>query len=255
MWCPWDDPAVAIKRTKIRTPPTHPKVKRGRTHHQTTGYQFPLSADEDVELARKIEESAVDVFLSRAEEWARDVLTAAELPTHLDAVRRDADGRWLDDLPQGWRQQEPTDFLKSGEAVTSLLGLVEDRPHSLEWRAERILRFANSIRYRMQLGDTPRAVGNAFQLMQAIHLAELKLDFERLLDIGIRSVESGEHGKKRAKETEHMQWKADFEKFSSNYCRYFASTKPRRNYTARCRHDGIPTSQWHQSCELSHHRR
>ena len=208
---------MAIKKTKITPPSLHTKVKRGRTQHQSTGYQFPLSADEDVELAREIEESAVDVFLSRAEEWARDVLTAAELPTHLDAVRRDADGRWLDDLPQGWRQQEPTDFLKSGEAVTSLLGLVEDRPHSLEWRAERILRFANSTRYRMQLGDTPRAVGSAFQLMQVIHLAELKLDFERLLDIGIRSVESGEHGKKRSKETEHLEWKADYEELRSQY--------------------------------------
>jgi hypothetical protein len=203
---------VAIKRTKIRTPPTHPKVKRGRTHHETTGYQFPLSADEDVELAREIEESAVDVFLSRAEEWARDVLTAAELPTHLDAVRRDADGKWLDDLPESWRQQELANFLKPGEAVTSLLGLVEDRPHSIEWRAERILRFAIAARHRMRLGDVPGAVWNAVQLTQALHLAEFKLDLERPLDLGKRSIEVGEHGKKRSREIEHMEWKAVFDK-------------------------------------------
>ena len=168
-------------------------------------------------LTQKVEESTVDAFLSRAEEWARDILTDAKLPAHLNAVRQTAGGKWLDDLPEDWRQQKPADVLKPGEAVTSLLGLVEDRPHTLEWRAERILRFAKSTRHRMQLGDTPKAVWNAVQLMQALHLTEFKLDFERLLDIGIRSVESGEHGKKRSKESAHLEWKADYEELRSQY--------------------------------------
>lgn len=200
---------MAIKRTRITPPPIHPKVKVARTQHETTAYPFP---QEEVALTQKVEEGTVNAFLIRAEEWARGILIAAELPTHLDAVRRDADGRWLDDLPEDWRQQKPADFLKPGQAVTSLLGLVADRPHSLEWRAERILRFANSARYRMQLGDTPRAVWNAVQLTQALHLTEFKLDLERPLDIGIRSIERGIHGKKRSRETEHMEWKAVFDR-------------------------------------------
>jgi len=200
---------VTIKRTRITPPPIHPKVKVARTQHETTAYPFP---QEEVALTQKVEESTVHALLSRAEEWARGILIAAELPTHLDAVRRDADGRWLDDLPEGWRQQEPADFLKPGEAVTSLLGLVEDRPHSIEWRAERILRFATAARHRMRLGDVPGAVWNAVQLSQALHLAEFKLDLERPLDIGMRSIKSGENGKKRSKETEHMEWKAVFDK-------------------------------------------
>jgi hypothetical protein len=205
---------VAIKKTKITPPPIHPKVKRGRTQHETTAYPFP---QEEAALTQKVEESTVNAFLIRAEEWARDILTDAKLPTHLDAVRQTAGGKWLDDLPECWRQQEPADFLKPGEAVTSLLGLVEDRPHSIEWRAERILRFATAARHRMRLGDAPGAVWNAVQLSQALHLAEFKLDLERPLDIGIRSIKSGEHGKKRSKETEHMEWKADYEELRSQY--------------------------------------
>ena len=63
----------------------------------------------------------------------------------------------------------------------------------------------------MQLRDAPGAVWASMHLMQAIHLAKFKLDLERPLDVGIRSIESGKHGKKRSQETEHMKWKAVFD--------------------------------------------
>ncbi len=199
---------MAIKRVTTTPPPTHPKAKRGRTRYEVTGYQFPLSTDEDAALAHEIDESTVEAFLSRVEDWACDVLTAAGLPDHLEAVRRDADGRWFDDLPKGWREKRLADVLKPGEAVTSLLGLVEERPHSLEWRAERILRFAGATRHQMQDRNARATAWNAIQLMQAIALADFRLDLERLVDIGDRSIRSGQHGKKRSSRAEHLEWEA-----------------------------------------------
>ena len=43
-------------------------------------------------------------------------------------------------------------------------------------------------------------------------MTEFKLDLERPIDIGIRSLEAGEHGKKRSREIEHTEWKAVFDK-------------------------------------------
>jgi len=54
-------------------------------------------------------------------------------------------------------------------------------------------------------------------LMQALHLAKFKLDLERPLDVGIRSIESGKHGKKRSQETEHMKWKAVFDEVTGHF--------------------------------------
>lgn len=139
---------MGIKRTTTTPPPAHPKTKRGRTRHEGTQFRFPLSADEVAALAHEIDENTVEAFLSRAEDWARDALAAAGLPVHLGAVRQDADGRWTDDLPKDWREKKPADVLKPGEAVTTLLGLVEDRPHSLEWHTARVLRFAGETRRR-----------------------------------------------------------------------------------------------------------
>ena len=111
----------------------------------------------------------------------------------------------------GRRQQKRVDVLKPDEAVTSLLGLVEEHIHSPEWLAERILRFASATRRQTQLGDAPGAVRNTIDFMQALHLAKFKLDLERPLDVGIRSIESGKHGKVRSRETEHMEWKTVFD--------------------------------------------
>ena len=208
---------MGIKRTTKTPLPADPKTKRSLTQHKVTSYQFPLSAVEHAELADETKGNTVKAFLSRAEEWAREVLTAAGLPDHLEAVRRDADRRWFDDLPKGWREKKPADFLKPGEAVTSLLGLVEDRSHSPEWRAERILRFASTTRHRTQLGDAPGAAWNAIQLMQALHLAGFKLDLEWPLDVGVRVIESGKHGKKRSREAEHAEWKTVFDDVTGQY--------------------------------------
>ncbi len=208
---------MAIKRVTTTPPPTHPKTKRGRTRHEVTGYQFPLSTDEDAALAHEIDESTVETFLARTEDWARDVLTAAGLPDHLEAVRRDAAGQWFDDLPKGWREKKPADFMKPGETVATVSGLVEDRPHSPEWRAERILRFASTTRHRTQLGDAPGAAWNAIQLMQVLHLAGFKLDLEWPLDVGMRVIESGKHGKKRSREAEHAEWKTVFDDVTGQY--------------------------------------
>ena len=208
---------MAIKRTTATPPTAHPKTKRGRTRHEVTKYQFPLTTEEDAALAQEIDESSLEAFLTRAEDWACEVLTAAGLPDHLEAVRRDADRRWFDDLPKGWREKKPADFLKPGEAVTSLLGLVEDRPHSLEWRAERMLRFASATRHRTQLGDAPGAAWSAIQLMQALHLAGFKLDLEWPLDVGIRVIESGKHGKEQSRRSEHVEWKTVFDQLSHQY--------------------------------------
>ena len=208
---------MGIKRTTTTPPPVHPKTKRSLTRHKVTSYQFPPSDDEHRELADENEKNTAEAFLSRAEDWARGVLTAAELPTNLDAVRGDADGKWHDDLPEGWRQKKATDVFKAGEVVTSLLGLVKDRLHSPEWLAERILRFASATRRQTQLRDAPGAVWASMHLMQAIHLAEFKLDLERPLDVGIRSIESGKHGKVRSRQTEHMEWKALFDEITGRF--------------------------------------
>jgi len=209
---------MGIKKTTTKPPQAHPKTKRSLTRHEVTSYQFPLSDDEHRELADEIEKNTFEAFLSRAENVARDLLTAAELPTNLDAaVRGDADGNWRDDLPEGWRQQKATDFLKPGEVATSLSGLVEERHHSPEWHAERILRFARATRRQTQLGDAPGAVWASMHLMQAIHLAEFKLDLERPLDVGMRSIESGKHGKVRSRQTEHMEWKALFDEITGRF--------------------------------------
>jgi len=209
---------MGIKKTTTKPPPAHPKTKRSLTRHKVTSYQFPPSDDEHRELADENEKNTAEAFLSRAEDWARGVLTAAKLPTKLDAaVRGDADGNWRDDLPEGWGQQKRADVLKRGEAVTSLLGLVKDRLHSPEWLAERILRFASATRRQMQLRDAPGAVWASMHLMQAIHLAEFKLDLERPLDVGIRSIESGKHGKVRSRQTEHMEWKALLDEITGRF--------------------------------------
>ncbi len=209
---------MGIKKTTTKPPPAHPKTKRSLTRHEVTSYQFPLSDDEHRELADEIEKNTFEAFLSRAENVARDMLTAAELPTNLDAVRLDADGKWLDDLPDGWRQQKRADVLKPGEGVTSLSsGLVKDRLHSPEWLAERILRFASATRRQTQLRDAPGAVRNTIDFMQTLHLAKFKLDLERPLDVGIRSIESGKHGKVRSRQTEHMEWKALFDEITGRF--------------------------------------
>ncbi len=199
---------MGIKRTTTRAPPAHPKTKRSLTKREVTSYQFPLSDDEEAELADEIKEATVEAFLSRAEEWARDVLTAAGLPDHLDAVRRDAKGRWFDDLPKG------IDDLKPGETLTSVLRLAEDRDlHSPEWLAARVLRFAFWARYHMDLGNSTDAVWNAFHLVQTISLTNFKLDYERPLSAGIKVIVSArESGKEtrldRQKRDERWRSKA-----------------------------------------------
>ncbi len=188
---------MGIKRTTTPAPPAHPKTKRSLTQREATSYQFPLSSDEVAELADEIKGSTVEAFLSRAEEMARDALTAAGLPDHLEAVRRDAKGRWIDNLPKGWRKKKPVDVLKPGETLTSLLQLVKDRDlHSPEWLAARVLRFAVKTRYYMDLGNSTDAVWNAFHLVQTISLTNFKLDFERPLSAGIKVIDGAyESGK------------------------------------------------------------
>ena len=198
---------MGIKRTTTTPPPVHPKTKRSLTRHEVTSYQFPLSADENAELADEMEENTVEAFLSRTEEWARDTLTAAGLPGHLGAVRRDADGRWFDDLPKGWRQRKPADVLKPGETVATVSRLVEDRPHhSPEWLAARVLRFAVRTRYHTELGNSRDAVWSAIHLVQAISLTNFKMDFERLLSVGIKVIESAHES---GKETRSDRQKRD----------------------------------------------
>ncbi len=197
---------MAIKRVTTTPPPTHPKTKRGRTRHEVTEYQFPLSDDDYAALAHELEKNTIETFLSRVEEWARKVLVTAELPDHLKAVRRDADGRWFDDLPKRQRNKKPADAPKPGEAIVTLLGLVKERPHSREWLAAQILRFAWGTRHYMKRDRAEDAVWNAILLMQTIALTNFKLDLERLVDIGDRRIRSGEHGKKRSSRAEHLEW-------------------------------------------------
>ncbi len=205
---------MGIRRTTTTPPPAHPKTKRGRTRHEGTQFRFPLSADEVAALAHEIDESTVEAFLSRAEDWARDALAAAGLPVHLGPVRRDADGRWFDDLPKDWREKKPADVLKPGETVATLLGLVKDRPHSLEWHTARVLRFAGETRRQMQSKDALATAWNTIHLVQARHLAGFKLDLEWPLDVGIRVIEAGTHGKRTSREDVHLAWKAAFDKIA-----------------------------------------
>ena len=203
---------MGIKKVTTTPPPAHPKTKRGRTRHEVTKYQFPLSSDEVAALDRDTEENTVEAILSRAEQWAREVLATAALPTHLEAVRRDADGQWSDDLPDGWRQKKPVEVVKSGESVVTLFGLVEDHPHTPEWFAERILRHAWGSRYHLKRGNARDTAWNTIHLMQDIRMAGFKLDLERLVDLGTRSIQSGGHGKTRSRRVAHKQWNADFER-------------------------------------------
>jgi len=206
---------MGIKRTTTRAPPAHPKTKRSLTKREVTSYQFPLSGGEDAELADEIKGSTVEAFLSRAEEWARDALTAAGLPDHLEAVRRDAKGRWFDDLPKG------IDDLKPGETLASVLQLVEDRDlHSPEWLAARVLRFAFWARYHMDLGNSTDAVWNAFHLVQTISLTNFKLDFERPLSAGIKAIDGAyESGK---------ETRSDRQKRDERWCRDAQRIRERR---------------------------
>ena len=198
---------MGIKKTTTKPPPTHRKTKYGRTRHEVTEYQFPLSDDDYAALAHELENNTIETFLSRVEEWARDVLVAAELPDHLKAVRRDADGRWVDDLPKRQRNKKPADAPKPGEAIVTLLGLVKERPHSPEWLAAQILRFAWGTRHYMKRDRAEDAVWNAILLMQTIALTDFKLDLERPLNIGLRIIQSGEHGKMRSSRDQHLEWK------------------------------------------------
>jgi hypothetical protein len=197
---------MGIKKTTTKPPPTQRKTKYGRTRHEVTEYQFPLSDDDYAALAHELEKNTIDTFLSHAEEWARKVLVKARLPDHLKAVRRDAEGRWFDDLPKGQRNKKPTDAPKPGEAIVTLLGLVKERPHSPEWLAAQILRFAWGTRHYIKRDRAEDAVWNAIFLMQTIALTDFKLDLERLVDIGDRRIRSGEHGKKRSRRAEHLEW-------------------------------------------------
>ena len=180
---------MAIKRTTVTPPPAHPKTKRGQTRREVTKFQFPLTANEEATLASEIDKNNPEAFLSRAEEWARDVLTAAE-------------------LPNGCHRKKPADFLKPGETGAALPELIEDRPHSREWLAARMLRFVRGTRCQIERSNARDAVWNAIHLMQAIALADFKLVFERPLDVGFRVIGGGQHGKKRSSRAEHMEWQA-----------------------------------------------
>ncbi len=208
---------MGIKKTTTKPSPTHRKTKFGRTRHEVTEYEFPLSDDDYAALAHELENNTIETFLSRFEEWARKVLVTAELPDHLKAVRRDAEGRWFDDLPKGQRNKKPADAPKPGEAIVTLLGLVKERPHSREWAAAQILRFAWGTRHYMKRDRAEDAVWNAILLMQTIALADFKLDLEWPLDVGMRSIESGKHGKERSRETEHIKWKAVFDDVTGQF--------------------------------------
>ena len=197
---------MGIKKTTTKPSPTHRTTKFGRTRHEVTEYEFPLSDDDYAALAHELEKYTIETFLSRFEEWARKVLVTAELPDHLKAVRRDAEGRWFDDLPKGQRNKKPADAPKPGVAIVTLLGLVKERPHSPEWLAAQILRFAWGTRHYMKRDRAEDAVWNAILLMQTIALTNFKLDLDRLVDIGDRRIRSGEHGKKRSRRAEHLEW-------------------------------------------------
>ncbi len=212
---------MGIKRTTKTPLPADPKTKRSLTQHKVTSYQFPLSAVEHAELADETKGNTVKAFLSRAEEWAREVLTAAGLPDHLEAVRRDAKGRWFDDLPKGWREKKPADVLKPGETIATLLQLVEDRPlHSPQWLAARVLRFADRTRYHMEFDNSTDAVWNAIHLAQTISLTDFKLDLEAPLGTGLK-VRRGAHesGKEtRADRAERdARWRAEAQQIQNRH--------------------------------------
>jgi hypothetical protein len=202
---------MGIKKTTTKPPPTHRKTKRSRTRHEVTEYQSPLSADDYAALAHELEKNTIETFLSHVEEWARKVLVTAELPDHLKAVRRDAEGRWFDDLPKGQRNKKLADAPKPGEAIVTLLGLVKERPHSPEWLAAQILRFAWGTRHYMKRDRAEDAVWNAILLMQTIALTDFKLEWEWPLDVGIRVIEGGGQRKAKPQEDEHKRWKALFD--------------------------------------------
>ena len=67
-----------------------------------------------------------------------------------------------------------------------MLDLVKERPHSPEWLAARVLRFAERTRYHMESGNAKDAVWNAIHLAQAIRLTDFKLDLEGPLRIGVK---------------------------------------------------------------------
>lgn len=185
-WCRWDEVHMGNKKITKTPPPAHPTTKHSLTRREVTKDQLPPSADENAAIADKAEATTVEAFLSAAETWARDELAAAGLPNHLKPVRRDAEGRWFDDLPEGWRTKKRKNVLKPGETIATVLSLVEDRPETPEWLAARVLRFAQGTRHHMEISNLKDAVWNAIHLAQTIHLTDFKLNLEEFAKTGMK---------------------------------------------------------------------
>ena len=139
-------------------------IKNGLTRHETTTFvlakrnspdgplQWQLSPEEEEEFERTNKENSVDAYLDRHEEWAREILSSAGLPGHMNVVRVRPNEQWSDDLPESWREMNQKEVFAPGERPAILIALVKNRFFTLEYYAAHVLRWADNTRRHIKNG-------------------------------------------------------------------------------------------------------
>ena len=170
------------------------EIHLGLQRYQSTRWEFPLTEEEQAELRREMDEISSDATLRNYEEIARQVLTEAGLPDRLGAYLVDHDGSWSE-IPQGWRAKGlPKPLPGKTHRIASLTGLVQERPLTPEWRAAKILFFADGVRRKIAEGDAENAVWHALHLQEHVTTLALTEAWEPHAVRGLKTLGSSSKG-------------------------------------------------------------
>jgi hypothetical protein len=156
------------------------------------------------------ETSAFEGIAAFWEAFYQDVLAQAKLPPWNKYVRIYANGDWVDNLPEDWRQR-PHEILKPGEGIGRAIDIVEqrDRIDFPEWFAAKILDSIDLVRTVIARGETATIAHLTVNLTMDVAIATLKSAWEAdaWLGKGHRRVSrKGGDGRAQSKREEHATW-------------------------------------------------
>lgn len=122
---------------------------------ESTVFTEPFLEEERGELQKLVESNTLEARLDRIEAGAREILAQAGLPTDLGGVE-----------------------LAPGK-IRSVLAMVAEKPHSEEWFAAQILKWASAVCHNVNRGKADGAAYAALNLGILVEMAGMKVAWEQ----------------------------------------------------------------------------
>lgn len=149
---------------------------------ESTVFTEPLLGEERGELQKLVESNTLEARLDRIEAGAREILAQAGLPTDLGGVE-----------------------LAPGK-IRSVLAMVAEKPHSEEWFAAQILKWASAVRHNVDRGNAEGAAYAALNLGDLVEMAGMKVAWEQDALRGQKVLKSaGKGGRTKAENSQRIR--------------------------------------------------